>query len=82
MSYHDLEVSLKRPLNQIFFEESLFSYESRKYHIENTLLNVSRKIRFKKKSIAERYIDLISEFQPQINKALFQPYLNIVIKKT
>ncbi len=82
MSYHDLEVSLRRPLNQIFFEESLFSYENRKYHIESILLNISRQIRFKKKSIAQRYIDLISEYQPQINKALFQPYLNIVIKKT
>ena len=81
VSYHDLEVSTKKSINSLNFLDSLSSYENKKYYNEKKLLTLSRKIRFKKESVTDRYIKLMSEYQPQIDPAFFSPYLNIILEK-
>jgi S-adenosylmethionine-dependent methyltransferase len=81
VSYHDLEVSIKKSINSLNFLDSLSSYENKKYYNEKKLITLSRKIRLQKESVTDRYIKLMSEYQPQIDPAFFRPYLNIILEK-
>jgi len=81
VSYHDLEISFNRPITFIKILSTLCNYENEKYSLENIILSFYRNMRFKKDTLANRYIKLMSEYQVQINPAFFQPYLNIIIEK-
>lgn len=81
VSYHDLEVSMKKSINSFNFMESLSSYEDKQYYYEKKIVSIFKKIRFQKESFTDRYIKLMSEYQPKIDPAFFRPYLNIIIQK-
>ncbi len=81
VSYHDFEVSMKRSIESLKFLDSLSKYENKKYYYENKFLTFSKKIRFQKESITKRYINLMSEYQPQLDSSFFRPYLNIILEK-
>ena len=81
LSYHDFEVSFNKSIESIKILNSLSNYENEIYYIENQIFSFLRKIRFQKEPIADRYIDLMSEYKPQINPALFRPYINIILEK-
>ena len=82
ISYHDFEISLNQTVDKLDLISSLSNYESKKYYFSNLVLFTYRLLTNRKKSIQKRYISLMSEYQPDIDPAFFEPYLNIIIKKT
>ena len=82
ISYHDLEISFKKLNSSFKILKSLSSYENEIYFYENKLTSIYRKIRFKNESVTDRYMNLMIEYQPEINPSFFHPYLNIIIEKS
>jgi ubiquinone/menaquinone biosynthesis C-methylase UbiE len=82
VSYHDLEVSTKKSIGSLNFLESLSNFEDKKFYYEKKIISLSKKARFQKESITDRYINLMSEYQPDIDPSFFRPYLNIILEKS
>ena len=50
--------------------------------MKKKIISLSKKARFQKESITDRYINLMSEYQPDIDPSFFRPYLNIILEKS
>ena len=81
VSYHDFEVSFNKSIESIKILNPLSNYENEIYYIENKIISLYRLLQFKKESIENRYIKLMSEYMPKIDPSFFGSYLNIIIEK-
>jgi len=81
ISYHELEISLSRTIDQIKVIDSLNEYENREKKIFNLLKTFHRILKLRKKSIELRYTQLMNKYQPNLHTGFFQPYINMIFQK-
>ena len=81
ISFHELEISLSKPMHDIKVIDSLNEYQNREQKIFNLIKTFHRVLRLKDKSIELSYTQLMAKYQPNLHTGFFQPYINMIFQK-
>ena len=81
ISFHDLEISLSKSIDEIEVIDSLNEYERREKKLFNVLKTFYRILRLRNKSIELSYTQLMTKYQPHLHTGFFQQYINMIFQK-